>query len=156
MMYACTSCGTIRANHTTPLFVSGKKGFVLIGETCTVLLGVEGVPFKTFLIVPQDTDIEAMIPMMQKMLPPMDHDTTKSLRVCALVHGTQKCRDVAIINASGASIVDVTTVNITKSVVKDSTEQLCHDFWKDAWYNNAWESHNHRTIAHQGAMHGRL
>ena len=58
-----------QSNLHNHLLVSHEKVFVLIKNICTVYLGVEGNPSQEFLIVPQDTDITAMVPMIEERLP---------------------------------------------------------------------------------------
>ena len=154
--------------------MSHKKGIVLIANICTVLLGLEGDPSKAFLIVPKDTDIEAMVPLVEKRLDRktlkakfinaqgeglirvFDRDERRSLRVCVLVNSTQKYQDVAKIYSAGNSITDViANVNIESRTVRNVTEQLCRDFWKDVWFGNVWENKKTQggAITHQRAMH---
>ena len=166
----------MRHSRSTPhnhLFMSHKKGIVSIANICTVLLGVEYPPYKAVLIVPKDTDIEPLVPMVAKkldpttlkdkfidaqgnaLIKPLDHDTRKSLRVCVLVDGKQQYQDVAIIDTAGNSIMNVRTVNITNKTVENVTEQLCRAFWRDIWHNDVWEDKKIRgVITHQRAMHG--
>lgn len=120
-----------------------------------MLLGVEGNSSQAFLIVPQDTDMAAMVPAVEKKLPPLIKvldDGPKSLRVSVLVRNKKEYKDVATVNSN----MDVNVVNITNSTVKELTELLCRDFCADAWFGNVWEKDAFGTVRHRGVMHGSM
>ena len=152
-----------------------KKVFVLIGETCVVVLGLHGNPYKAFLIVPKAGDVKAAAMEAQpalhnhfgvaqpvetgrlpqtpstRLTPPI---VDKSLQVCVLINGTDRYRDIAVIHAKGDTLQNVEILD-QSDIQLLTTTQLYKDFWQDAWLLPVmWVKHQRGVIEEQGVVSG--
>ena len=72
--------------------------------------------------------------------------------VCALVHGTDEYKQVAVILADGQTITQIETDQRIRGSLKMMTQQLCKDFWRDAWFGDMWEKQRRGRLGYQRAM----
>ena len=123
------------------------------------ILQVIGYPTVAYLILSKDTNIRDAFPQVKDILNKCiidpyaipEPDTTRSSRVCGLVKDTQEFEDVAIISAEDRAITSMQIVNINDNSMKRITQQLCKDFWNDAWFD-VWDKHPRDGLDAQGAM----
>ena len=127
---------------------------------CMVALGVKDDPSKAFLIVPTNTNVEEVMPMVrphlvsnhQSWAPPYNvSEATGPLRVCLWNNTTKRYDNVAFIRSES----DVTILNPMLPNISKLTTELCKDLWQDVWHDNIWWPKSGKgriEDGHQGVM----